>query len=115
MATAFAPSSKSRFASTSGGRCQCTSSGPAYRSIAMPVSVGGSEGEEPKRAVLAPDPRPGEVLHEDPRPPVDRARSVGRERVLVGGRRVAPIRLEAVGGEVLGLGRHDRIAGDLGD
>ena len=48
------------------------------------------------------------------RPPVDRGRAHPLQRRLVPGARVALVELEVVAREVLGLGPHDPVAGDLG-
>src|SRR6266536_3174663 len=60
------------------------------------------------------DTPPAQPVHEDPRAPVDGARPEPRQRRLVDGRRVPDVRLELVGGIVLGFGAHERVARHLG-
>src|SRR5262245_37615939 len=60
------------------------------------------------------DPRPGDVVHEHPRPPVDRGRAEPLEGRLVAGAGVALVQLEVVAREVGGLAPHDAVPGDLG-
>src|SRR5581483_433281 len=73
----------------------------------------------PRRATSAEQGRrrrhlpPGQVLVEDPRPPVDGGRAVAEEGAAVPVGAVAAVRLEVVARIALGLGGHQPVTGHL--
>ena len=73
-------------------RRSCRSVGVRER---VPLATSDGIAPRSKRAMPAPE----AVLHEDPRPAVDRRRPVRRQRALVQRRRIAAVRFEAVGRE----------------